>query len=915
MCTLNPSLLLLGSSSDLKNFPSGFCQGSNSFSAAFLAGEDDARGNGSTLFGCPAEMEMSASLQPSTTEAVARLMQQLVGGDNNRKSKDFLVRVATPPQAAEALRFSSAADAGKQQDKPTLQLSGKEPMKTEARSAVRPRRGMWAATTPVSRQHSAKGPVPTRVSITQKQQQQQQQQQQPRSLSHETRSSGVNTGGELPVTSKSRTTSLKQRYFARGRSRRSFIEGITFCDDDTWQPSSGVGRATRKKPATKVVPELKPLPRQMVRQLYTEGPTSFAGRGFASSPSSPLPRKLCLAGVGSSWDSMEGVETHGGAPNPRALPHSQRDGSIGVSSRALKVQRISSHSLHTWNEPPSNVVLPNGTMPSQEKPEETEEVACDIWRAASEHVRDDNEKGGWMRPLQETGRSKRRSVHDPGFTVKSYSRGLDDDAVGDDDYHAFFHSLQRLQPRHHRLIDVLKESTARTASGTLRGFTNSFAACSALLNEPQHLLDSEFLGSPSAATSLYSGNTGQVASFALGRSGIPLFQTPEQRPQFVDMSYPAKVLYAAVLYLRALGGFPTLLRVTPLSKDSGVVGKEHCVELVFHSLLVSKGHQGRRSDPPQTTRLHYSRTFSSIVAAQQKSGESSQRTRADWEERTVIVRSILAEKSVVQRFGKAEVVHVLPPIESWTASPVVDADNTTGEEFLEAKSAAVRHFLNDAEPRHGSTVRSQAAHRATYTRGVGRGRRSKYVDCGDLAVAFLISGGLSKLSDVPPEPMDLEALRYKVYALRHHELDDATRKGVRTAGPQHVARQQRLRWSSVGLSLVTGEGQTPSPLSKESTASKTSVGPPRTEGAKLESMQRQFPTYMPVTVAESTLAATTDGDTAVCGGDPQTGAYRGPHFSQLRLPRLYTDIVDAVQYALDVQDRLENESVTRARFL
>ncbi|ESL06141.1 hypothetical protein TRSC58_06190 [Trypanosoma rangeli SC58] len=782
-------------------------------------------------------------------------------------------------------------------------------------SAVRPRRGVSATTTPVSRQHTAKRPVPPRVSMTQKQQRQQQQQRQPRSLSHGTRSSGINTGEELLVTSKSRTASLKQRYVAREGPRRSFIEGITLCDDDTWQPSLGVKRTTRKKSTTKVAPELKPLPPQMVRQLYTEGVTSFAGGGVASSPSSPLPRKLCLAGVRPSWDRMEGVEARGDDPQPRALAHSQRDGAIGVSSRALKVQRISSHSLHAWNEPPSNVVLPNGRMPSQEKPEETEEVAFDIWRAASEQVRDDNEKGGWMRPLQEIGRSRRRSVHDPGLTVKSYSRGLDDDVGEDDDYHAFFHPLQRLQPRHHRLIDVFRESTARTASDAVRGFTNSFAACSALLNEPQHLLDSEFIGSTSAATSRCSENTGRGVPLALGRSGVPLFQTPEQRSQFVELSYPAKVLYAAVLYLRALGGFPTLLRVTPLIKGSGVVGEEHCVELVFDSSSVSKGDQGGPSDPPRTTRLRFASTLNSTVTARQKFGGSSQRTRVGWGERTVIVRSILAEKSVVQRFGKAEVVHVLPPIENGTVSPVGDADNTTGNEFLEAKSDVVRRFLNDAEPRRGSTVRSQAAHGTAYMRGIGHGRRGKYVECGDLAVAFLISGGLSKLTDVPPEPMDLEALRYKVYALRHHELDDAARKGVPTAGPQHDAWPQRPLWGSVDLSMVTGEGQTPSALTKESTTSKASVGPPRTEAAKLESMQRQFPAYMPVTVAESTLAAMTDGDTAVCGGDPQTGAYRGPHFSQLRLPRLYTDLVDAVHYALDVQDRLENESVTRARFL
>ncbi|RNF27373.1 uncharacterized protein Tco025E_00371 [Trypanosoma conorhini] len=910
MYALNPSLLPLGSSSDLTNFPLASRRGSNSFSAPFLVSEDDAHAQSTTLFGSTAETAASVSLQPSTTEAVAELMRRFV--EENRRLKGLPVPAATPSQATDALHFSSAADAGVRKGKLAAKPSGKPLMKAKPTSAVPPQRRLSPTSRPVSRQHSARGSASLLATLAKKQ-------QQPCGLSHGTRSTMSNTGRGLSVPSKTRAASLKEGYFAGGGPRKSFIESITLCEDDTWLPFSGVKKARRKRPATKSAPAPKPPPRQLARQQYDEDATPFAGGRVASSSSRPSPQKLSLAGVRASWDRMGEVDAFGAASHPRALSLSRRDGAIGVSSRALKVPRMSSRSLHAWNETPSNVVLPNGTLPSQERPEESEEVQCDIWRTASEQVEDDTEKGGWMRPLQEVGRAERRATHDAGGGGKLYTRGMDDaeDDDDDDDYHALFHALQRLRPRHHRLIDVLNESTTRTTSGNVRGFTNSFAACSALLKEPQQLLDSRFFRSTTtaAAASLSSGDPGRVASFALGITGVPLFETPEKRPQFVELSPPAKVLYAAVLYLRALGGFPTLLRVNPLSTDSGVVGKEHCVELVFCPLLRPQAEQSAPSGPPQTTRLRYSSMVNSIMAARHTSGGGSQGEGVGREERTVIVRSVLAEKSVVERFGKAEVVHVLPPMYDEKAPFGGGADSTTRKELLEAKSDAVRHLLSDAEPRRGSTVRSRVARSAASTRGVGYGGRSQHADYGDLAVAFLMSGGLSSLSDVPPEPMELEALRYKVYALRHQELADATKKeDVGAAGPQRFAQQQRAQRGSVGLSLLAGEAQPSSPPGKERTASKTPAERTRGEVAKAEAMRRRFPAYAPVTVAESTLATITGRGAAVGVDDPQVGAYEGPHFYKLRLPRLYTDIVDAVQLALDVQDRLKTENVARARF-
>ncbi|KAG5476696.1 hypothetical protein CUR178_03869 [Leishmania enriettii] len=74
---------------------------------------------------------------------------------------------------------------------------------------------------------------------------------------------------------------------------------------------------------------------------------------------------------------------------------------------------------------------------------------------------------------------------------------------------------------------------------------------------------------------LFSPHTGGPASTL--REASPPVEV------FCELSYPAKVLLSAILYMRALGALPTLLRVGPLTEYSPVVGKENCIELVFYN--------------------------------------------------------------------------------------------------------------------------------------------------------------------------------------------------------------------------------------------------------------------------------------------------------------------------------------------
>lgn len=62
-----------------------------------------------------------------------------------------------------------------------------------------------------------------------------------------------------------------------------------------------------------------------------------------------------------------------------------------------------------------------------------------------------------------------------------------------------------------------------------------------------------------------------------------------------SLSDVAKLLFSSILYLRAIGGLPTLLRVGPLAQSSPVVEKENCLELVFFNAIPHHGHGTRSS--------------------------------------------------------------------------------------------------------------------------------------------------------------------------------------------------------------------------------------------------------------------------------------------------------------------------------
>ncbi|EKF38772.1 hypothetical protein MOQ_001016 [Trypanosoma cruzi marinkellei] len=901
MFAKDPSLLLLGTETGITAPSRVSRRSSGSVNANFVFGEDDMCVESTKSF-TPSAETAAAVVNPRPNRADDEGKAVMKPSGKDRGSKKFCLHANTNQQAMETPHSGFAAQKLLRKGRPVPHPPRKTLMTTKDRPAVRPHGSAPPNARPLRGPKVVKKPVAPSAPTPKKQQQQQQRSVSRGTITMATTTSS-NAGGESLFALKSREVSFKAGDVAHGRRRRSFIESITLCEDDPWQPISRVTKTKRKKMAENAEAVLAPLPRQTVRQLYAEDMSPLPARGAAST-SKPFSPRLSVTALKSPLGHTGEGDAYRDAQYSCSFSQSRTGGECGTLSKTIRVKGLPFRSLHAWNAPPSNVVLPNGTIPLEKKSPKKVEASCEYWHVTHPFVEDENRKGEWMRPLQEVGRSERNSIPGIDNTEKKKPH-----SSNDDDYHNLFHSLQKnhaLHHHHHRM-DAPHESTAQPELSGIGGFTNSFAACSALLKEPQQLLDSEFLVSHKSPSSpRLRKSTVQTSLPLLDNSWISLMQATEKNPQFVELSHPGKVLFASLLYLRALGGFPTLLHINPLSKSSLVVGKEHCVELVFCLPSGRQHDTNAASLPSQPTLSRSTRIINFILEGRHAHEKDGQDKHVGWVERRVIVRSILAEKSIVDRFGKVEVVHVLPPIKNETASMKPEADDSHRRQLIESKSKAVSRLLHDSTSEPHADAQSQLPYGLSFPGGFKYGRKTYHMDCGDLAVAFLISGKLSQISGVPPEPMDLEALRYKVYALRQHELEDTTRKEA-----FNTATTQR---TGVGVEFPIQEGRTPFQAATVRTESTTPAGLFLKNALNVGSMHQRFPAYTPVTIAESTIVAMTDGTAGVCKGDQQAGECESTQFSQLRFPRFYIDLVDAVQHAIEVQDKLKHENAARARF-
>ncbi|KAG5502167.1 hypothetical protein GH5_05118 [Leishmania sp. Ghana 2012 LV757] len=295
---------------------------------------------------------------------------------------------------------------------------------------------------------------------------------------------------------------------------------------------------------------------------------------------------------------------------------------------ALRLRREArGGALDGWLKPPENVLLPD---PTQSAP---------TWKILQSVSAQKAQQAAAMaaiaRPVGGVS-VDRVPVLDNGMTAAAPD-ATEDAAGGDEvpqipdciDYHAPFQCVLRPEYVEHDLVPaalntkivvdadvedaMASRCTNRTAlsavaaaatADTLATVTaissgaavKTMGAQAVILRDPLSLLACEHLAEDTiditARRRAYLSAVGAMPCIARGgalfspRTGGPASTLREASPPvevFCELSYPAKVLLSAILYMRALGALPTLLRVGPLTEYSPVVGKENCIELVFYN--------------------------------------------------------------------------------------------------------------------------------------------------------------------------------------------------------------------------------------------------------------------------------------------------------------------------------------------
>ncbi|CBZ27939.1 conserved hypothetical protein [Leishmania mexicana MHOM/GT/2001/U1103] len=165
------------------------------------------------------------------------------------------------------------------------------------------------------------------------------------------------------------------------------------------------------------------------------------------------------------------------------------------------------------------------------------------------------------------------------------------------------------------------------------------------------------------------------------------------------------------------------------------------------------------------------------------------------QELCVVLRAVVAQKSHVYSFGKAETVHVLPPLPQRSAAD--DGGKALLRKQTMQKAGVERLATDSSSPLHkflcsgdklrgeakieGDQLRAALLDRARRAAAAARRRVPVTVhekgmptsaDYGDLVVAFVLSGNASELSGSVPDMMELEALRYRIFSLQGYSASD-----------------------------------------------------------------------------------------------------------------------------------------------
>ncbi|CBH12091.1 hypothetical protein, conserved [Trypanosoma brucei gambiense DAL972] len=642
-------------------------------------------------------------------------------------------------------------------------------------------------------------------------------------------------------------STLRDYTTATPANRKSFIESITVNENECWGAPPLEGSPEAKKQAH--TSTMSPLPRRVARELYlkdaptldeTSSQAPSQHHGFYSSPDLTFPR----------WD---------GFPNNSSKP--VNDVTTGLSNEAGDA--LFHHFWGTSGEPPANVVFPGGSIhPSKITRLKEKSRHNDVWHVEDGTPAEKANLSSWKQPLQEFGDTEEKPGERGELAVTLANNRMTYTETFDDYQNVFYRLWSCSSSRGH--VGFLRNLSDKAGStGAVGEQPNSLVACSAILRDPQGLLVSRNLNSMLFAMGSQRGPEGSLKKWWLASGGDSAAtldkQTILDQGSCVELSYAARILYVALLYIRTLGGFPTLQRITPLSDSSTVVEKENCLELVFATTRFSPG--GKRGKGMQEVNFR--------------------------EERSVIVRSVLAEKSCVERFGKREVVHVLPLLNESVGDAPERVSMQTITSAAAGKSFVGFHPRSDKQPTRGPEPSYTAAASSPRLNGSAlNSLKERAVDYGDIAVAFLMSVEASKLSGVLPEPMEIEGLRYRVFIL---DSCKNYRKPQVNVFKNEVGSDTE-RWINNRMGAFEIELLRKREEARAAQAAHLAQVSLQEMLLKINGPLGRFPWYRPMTIAESTLAKAdkeSSGTYCTHSDDVQTAL---PRFYQLRLPRLHQDL-------------------------
>jgi hypothetical protein len=354
------------------------------------------------------------------------------------------------------------------------------------------------------------------------------------------------------------------------------------------------------------------------------------------------------------WNSNAGSFSHMSSP-PAADP---LDTATATGMAALYTQRqlTLNGGFYGWHPPPANVLLPDPSHPAAPTwavlASATAQAAQQV--AASQAIAQASRDAD-ASPSSREGDVRVNEMKEPVTSIVRCA-----------DYHAPFQAVLHPESVEHlnaipdisgAAVDTGVEDNGTDEPATVRAYNDvfvvnamettvkSFASQAVLLRDPLSLLACEHLAEDTvglvARRCAYLSAMEQLNGALHGAALPPPPQgvgasTAKPRPPqlqsvlqpaappgevFCTLSYQAKVLLATVLYMRALGALPTLLRAGPLTEYSPIVDKKNCIELVFYNPTEEERAAQEAQELQQDRRRRQS-------AAQQRQRESAASTAA-----------------------------------------------------------------------------------------------------------------------------------------------------------------------------------------------------------------------------------------------------------------------------------------------